>query len=300
MPRRLRGTFDPATSRSARKATVMFTRIVVGWDGSPESEAALEWAVGRGVATPLALVHAIGGAVTSSEYLQATGELSSERIRLIDAAERLRAERPDLQLSTSTVHGAPGSVLADFLDEQTLVVVGAPASHRGSRWTVGSRLAGRHGGGTVAVIPSDAATNARSGVVVGVDGSPAGMTAIEAGAAEAERLGEALELVHAWIVPRAWDSDYVDYITDVDELEEMHQDLLDEALEFAKSLGARATGRLERGTATEVLERAGERASLLVVGSHGRGAVARFLLGSVSHDLLVSLPAPIMVVGPSA
>lgn len=277
----------------------MFTRIVVGWDGSPESEAALEWAVERGVATPLTLVHAIGGAATSSEYLRATGELSAERVRLIDAAERLRGRRPDLEVSTTTEHGAPATVLAEFLDEQTLVVVGAPASHRGTRWTVGSRLAGRHGGGTVAVIPSNFATGTRSGVVVGVDGSPAAMTAIEVGAAEARRLGEDLELVHAWNVPRAWDSDYVEYSADVDQLGDMHRELLDSAVEFARSHAARPIGRFERGTAVEVLERFGRQASLLVVGSHGAGAVARFLLGSVSHDLLVSLPAPIMVVGPS-
>jgi nucleotide-binding universal stress UspA family protein len=292
-------TFDPTPLAPSGEAAVMFTRIVVGWDGSAESEAALRWAVGRGVATPLTLVHAIGGAATSSEYLQATGELSSERVRLIEAAERLRSERPDLRVDTSTVHGAPGTVLTEYLDDETLVVVGAPASHRGSRWTVGSRLAGRHGGGTVAVIPSDAEADARSGVVVGVDGSPAAVAAIEAGAAEAGRLGEDLELVHAWNVPRAWDSECVEYLADVDELGEMHRDLLDEAVEFARGLGARPTGRLERGTPAEVLKRIGGRSSLIVVGSHSARAVARFLLGSVSHDLLVSLPAPVMVVGPS-
>lgn len=275
----------------------MFTRIVVGWDGSPESDAALEWAVERGVATPLTLVHATDSEATSGE-LGATGDLSSEGVRFVETAERLRTERPDLHVSTTTIPGTPATVLAEFLDEQTLVVVGAPSSHRGSRWTVGSRLAGRHGGGTVAVIPSDFATGARSGVVVGVDGSTAAMTAIEAGASEARRIGEDLELVHAWNVPSAWETEYVEYPADVDELEEMHRELLDAAVEFAKSHAARPIGRLERGTAVEVLERIGRQSSLLVVGSHGASVLARFLLGSVSHDLLVSLPAPIMVVGP--
>lgn len=276
----------------------MFTRIVVGWDGSPESDAALEWAVERGVATPLTLVHAIGGAATSGEDLQATGERSTQGMRLVETAERLRTERPDLHVSTTTMPGTQATALAEFLDEQTLVVVGAPSSHRGSRWTVGSRLAGRHGGGTVAVIPSDFATGARSGVVVGVDGSTAAMTAIEAGAAEARRLGEDLELVHAWNVPGAWDPDDAEYGADVDQLADMHRELLDATVEFAKSHAARPIGRLEQGPAAEVLERIGRQSSLLVVGSHGASVLAPFLLGSVSHDLLVSLPAPIMVVGP--
>ncbi|MEV1128561.1 universal stress protein [Agromyces sp. NPDC049794] len=276
----------------------MFTRIVVGWDGTPESEAAVEWAVARGVGTPLKIVHAIGGSSTSSEYLRAGGELSNERVRLMDLAERLRTERPDLNVTTETEHGSPFSVLAAEFDADTLVVVGAPARHAGSRWTVGSRLAGRHGGGIVAVIPSGATTDAGSAVVVGVDGSPASRVAVEIAAAEAKRLGADLEVVHAWSIPPDWDAAYGEYLGDIQALEDMHRGLLEEAVEFARGLHSRPTGRLEPGPAAEVLHRMAEDAALLVVGSHGGGNIARFLLGSVSHELLVSLPAPLMIVGP--
>ncbi len=276
----------------------MFTRIVVGWDGTPESEAALEWAVARGVGTPLKIVHAIGGTPTSSEYLRAGGELSDERVRLMDIAERLRAERPDLNITTETEHGSPSTVLAEEFGADTLVVVGAPATHRGSRWTTGSRLAGRHGGGTVAIIPSRPATDARPAVVVGVDGSPASMAALETAAAEAQRLGAELEVVHAWSIPPGWNTAYPEYLADIDALEDMHRGVLEEAVEFARRLHTRPTGRLEPGPAAEALQRVADGAALLVVGSHGRGTLARFLLGSVSHELLVSLPAPLMIVGP--
>ncbi|GAA4368702.1 universal stress protein [Agromyces bauzanensis] len=276
----------------------MFTRIVVGWDGTPESEAALEWAVARGVGTPLKIVRAIGGTATSGEYQRAGGELSTERVRLMEVAERLRAGRPDLSITTETEHGSPSSALAEELGPDTLVVVGAPATHRGSRWTVGSRLAGRHGGGTVAVIPSAPTTGARSAVVVGVDGSPASMRAVETAAAEAKRLGADLEVVHAWSIPPGWNAAYGEYVGDVEALEDMHRGVLDEAVEFARGLHSRATGRLEPGPAAEVLQRVAEGSALLVVGSHGGGNVVRFLLGSVSHELLVSLPVPLMIVGP--
>jgi len=58
----------------------------------------------------------------------------------------------------------------------------------------------------------------------------------------------------------------------------------------------RADGRLEIGEPVEVLSRVGHRAALVVVASHGSGAVTRFLLGSVSHDLLLDPPSPLMVV----
>lgn len=276
----------------------MFTRIVVGWDGTPESEAALEWAVARGVGTPLKIVHAIGSNATSSEYLRAGGELSNERVRLIDRADRLRAERPDLNLTTETEHGSPLSVLADELGPDTLVVVGAPERHAGSRWTVASRLAGRRGGGTVAVIPAGSTPPAGSPVVVGVDGSPASMVAVEVAAAEAKRLGTDLEVVHAWNIPPGWDAAYGEYLGDIEALEDMHRGLLEDAVEFARGRHSRPTGRLEPGPAAEVLHRMAEGAALLVVGSHGGGNIARFLLGSVSHALLVSLPAPLMIVRP--
>jgi nucleotide-binding universal stress UspA family protein len=39
-----------------------------------------------------------------------------------------------------------------------------------------------------------------------------------------------------------------------------------------------------------------ERADLIVVGSHGRGAVGRFLIGSVSDHVVRHAPCPVLVV----
>ncbi|HEX6366584.1 MAG TPA: universal stress protein [Agromyces sp.] len=276
----------------------MFAKVIVGWDGTPEAQAAVQWAADRSRDVPLILVHAIGGKPTGSEYLRATGELSEERTRLIDVAQQLRATHPGLRVETETVHGSAVEALEERLAPDSLVVVGGPDRPRTTRWTLGSRLAGRRGGGTVAVIPEAAATGRPLGVVVGVDGSQASLAAVEVAAAEADRLGVPLEVVHAWQIPPEWDSAYADYASDVGILEEIHQGLLEEALDFARGLGASPAGRLEIGRPTEVLRRVGGDSAILVVASHGARGLTRFFLGSVSHDLLVEPPAPVLIVAP--
>ena len=174
----------------------MFTKVIAGWDGTPESQAAVEWAADHCGEAPLSLVHAIGGKPTGSEYLQAAGERSAERIELMEVADRLRATRPDLRVESEAVRGSAIDVLGERLAPDTLVVVGGPSHRRTTRWTIGSRLAGRRGGGLVAVIPETPATERRGAVVAGVDGSHASMAAVEIAAREADLLGAPLEVVH--------------------------------------------------------------------------------------------------------
>jgi nucleotide-binding universal stress UspA family protein len=152
----------------------------------------------------------------------------------------------------------------------------------------------------VAVIPETPATERRVAVVAGVDGSQASLAAVELAAAEADRLDAPLEIVHSWQVPADWDTALSRYESDVDTLEEIHRDLLDDAVEFARGLGAKPTGRLEVGAAAEVLRRIGAASVLVVVASHGSRGFTRFFIGSVSHDLLVEPPAPVLIVAPTS
>ena len=58
--------------------------------------------------------------------------------------------------------------------------------------------------------------------------------------------------------------------------------------------------RLQSGSVVSVLADAGRRASLLVIGNRGEGAVRRALFGSVSGSLTSDPPCPMVIVPPTA
>ncbi|MGR2752403.1 universal stress protein [Agromyces arachidis] len=274
----------------------MFTKIVVAWDGAEHAEAALRWALARPSDEPVELVHVIPGADQSSEYLRATGDLPEARIELMDRAEAVRRDHPGRTITTETLHGRPERELGARLAHDVLVVVGTSSHGRESAWTLGARLAAHRTRGSVAVIPLDWDAAERRTVVVGVDGSVESMAAVRVGVEEARRTGDELQLVHAWVVPTSWNSAYVEYLGDVQLMEDMRRDVLDEALEYARSLDAQPSGRLEQGGPAPILAEASRTARVVVVGSHATGGMARFLLGSVSHDVLLEAAGPVIVV----
>ena len=66
----------------------------------------------------------------------------------------------------------------------------------------------------------------------------------------------------------------------------------------AKRAGVRATGLIVAGSPYEVIVRAArsKRAGVLVLGTHGRTGLSRFLLGSVAGRVLASAPCPVLTV----
>lgn len=275
----------------------MFERIVVGVDGSPESGAALDWAAERAGAAQLLLVHVERDRETGGEYLSATSERSGARVRLIDEAERIRRSRPGLHVVTSTEIGPVVDVLRSFLRRGTLVVVGRDPDRPG-RWSAGVRLAGSNGGGAVAVVPSGERGSGELGVVAGIDGSVLGQQIVRVAADLAAVTNEPLTLLHVWAAPEMWESDLATYAGEFAEYEQMHRDTLASAVDIGIEYGAQPHARLVHGRPTDELVEAAARSSMLVVGSHSGSAVARFLLGSVSHELLLRARIPVLVVLP--
>lgn len=278
----------------------MSETIVVGVTNSPASQRAITWASRRATApgTSLRLVAVVGGAVgvvgedeVVVEALQAAQDLlASHAVMLIQLG---------FSVDTAVLRGDPVRQLIQASVGAALLVIGSDhdgrdhAKHHGVH---GTRIvAGAH---CPVVIVPDTDVSPRSGVIVGVDGSPISEAAIAFAAAEADRSREPLIAVAVWtplIVPRnpvVYSEQYLDSM----------QALTEEAL--AMSLAGLSqtypdleiVRLVESGYPSQVINRLAESARLVVVGSHGRGAVGRFLLGSISHEVLQTLKTVTAVV----
>jgi nucleotide-binding universal stress UspA family protein len=132
-------------------------------------------------------------------------------------------------------------------------------------------------------------------IVVGVDGSECAKRAVDFAAHEASRWGALLHVVSAYEIP-----------PDAGWMVVPMQPFVEAALASVDSAVARAheleptlvtKGESTHGSAGNVLVAASQGASLLVVGSRGRGEVRSLVLGSVSEHCVHHASCPVTIVG---
>ncbi|GAA1707369.1 universal stress protein [Microbacterium sediminicola] len=263
--------------------------IVVGVTNRPVSHRAIAWAAARAQSTgvPLELISVVGGAVG------AVGEDEVLR-RALDAEAAFIAGRSDaladvgVRVTSRVTHGNPTKELVDASAHASLLVIGSDhtGSHDRRRGPHGTRIvAGAHC--PVVVVP-DMDVTGRTGIVVGVDGSEVSELALRFAAAEAARAGESLTVVSAWM-PVTYTGDmnpYPDiYLTDLQSTTEAFaESMVDEIRGDYPDLEIRI--HVDEGDPASVINEVAATARLTVVGSHGRTGLARFLLGSVSTQVL--------------
>lgn len=277
---------------------LMSELIIVGVTDAQASRRAIEWAAqcARDRGRPVELISIIGGAVgAAGEEGVLSDAVAGVTARLEQVAAELSATGLAARVRVET--GNPTSVLVEASKDAALLVIGGEAHSHSRRGQHGSRIAaGAHC--PVVVVPGVADDAARRGVVVGVDGSDVSDAAIEFAASEAERLGEPLTVISAWM-PVAIPGDFGVY-PDVylSDLEGISQSVVDGVVErIAEAHPAlHVEGRVGEGDPASVVVEAASAAVLVVVGSHGRGGFARFLLGSVSEEVVAHLPAVTAVV----
>jgi len=139
----------------------------------------------------------------------------------------------------------------------------------------------------------------RQKVVVGVDGSESSLRALRWAARHADRVGAPLEVVTAWTFPEhPAPLDVPIQLQNLDDLMDEARAKLDEIVADAVPPGQRGSvsTRVIRGNAGQVLLAEAESASLLVVGTRGRGEMERLVLGSVSDRCVRHSSVPVTVV----
>jgi nucleotide-binding universal stress UspA family protein len=269
--------------------------ILVGYDGSPEADVALEWA-----ARTAALDGRTIRSVTVDEKESSSG--APEGVEL----ENPLTARVEAVLAAAGVNGAaelhwghPVSLLLQEASEADMLVVGS----RGLGWaaetflgSVSQHLA-RHAPCPVVVTRRPARPDAAR-IVVGVDGSEESLKALEFACHRAKLTKESVVALHAWKtgplqldrhgqLPRnlgklsqAADASLAEYVMGV-ETDNPTVTVERESLALAPGLA---------------LTEASAHASLVVTGSRGRGMFTGLLLGSVSHHVLQQARCPVAVV----
>ncbi len=273
------------------------TQIVVGYEGSPDAGAALDWAVGEARSRHLGIQvvysepdvgrwDAAAATMSGAQILTAT--LAADGAALLEQAAAV-ATAAGVPVETVDTQGSASHALAEASRGAVMVVLGSRGQGAVSSLILGSTVShvAAHAHCPVIVVRSE--TTADGPVVVGVDGSAGSEEVLGWAMDHASRHRLPLEVLHAYSIPVY--PGVVPYVPPV-EITEATADF--EARVTREVLAGWAekypdvpvTTTVLHGRPGPALVSATERASLTVVGSHGRGAFLGMLLGSTSQSLL--------------
>jgi len=138
-------------------------------------------------------------------------------------------------------------------------------------------------------------------IAVGVDGTQSSRQALAWAAAEALRRGAAVQVVTAWrreVVDGA-PLAAVDPAALLAVADRVQRDAIAEVI-GPMSAKPPVTRQVVQLSPVEALVAASQRATLVVVGTHGRGPVRSLLLGSVSLAVITQAACPVVVIPPAA
>ncbi|MBB5158437.1 universal stress protein [Saccharopolyspora phatthalungensis] len=283
--------------------------VVAGFDLSESSRRAVRWAAHEASSRrrPLLLVHVLPWPFEERTSIKVPGaddlrEPLQQALRreLEVLAADCREIDPGLEVRNEMPFGDPAVLLGECAAEAELLVLGGPQIEQqlGVLGSTSAELLSRRSGAPVAVIRGSRDRPDSAPVVVGVDGSPASGLAIGFAYDFASRHGCELVAVHAWsdlsLDPfgrvQQWELPWSEVRGDAEQV-------LAESLagwgERYPDVDVRRVVTPEKPA--QALFREAQEASLLVVGSHGRGRIRRALLGSVSHAAVNRAPCPVAV-----
>ena len=272
-------------------------RIVVGFDGSPDARQALEWSIQelsrRDASLTVVVAHrdrpwAVGRS-RSRGLAEETAAVAGD---ILDGVG-LRGGEVEIR------DGLPSEILIRESADAALTVLGAQGHGRLSGALLGSvsQHVTRHAAGPVVVV-RQTAKRATGRSVVGVDGSLGSELALEFALDRASRTGAQVLALYGWRLHGATAA-LTGSVPDrtADDIEDADRFLAEAVAGWAEKYpDVSVTREAIPVPAVRALTDASENASLVVVGSRGRGAFEGLLLGSVSQAALHRAQCPVAVV----
>lgn len=270
-------------------------RIVVGVSLDTDDGAAVDWAMemARGREATVDFVHVVDitWGHAPEVFIEEALMVAEEKLR--DLARSVHERMPGIAVHSRARAGSPVNDLVAVAEGADYLVIGAhPDQHAGGAGRRAVRIA-RLAPCSVIVVPVRAA-GAGKGVIVGVDGSVESDLAVEFAAELADRLGEPLTVLMSAGQPDGWAPLEPNGVAATDE----------DRLIVAESIAGVAQRYPDLDVHTQISEARPERAlygaslesRMLVVGSHGRNALERALLGSTSEAMVADLPCAVAVI----
>jgi nucleotide-binding universal stress UspA family protein len=286
--------------------------IIVGVDGSPGSEDALDRALLEAERTgqPLRVVHAWtlptwagGGGVAYTMPLPnpaESGRCAQENLDEIVEKALMRRTSAAAVTVTAEAHEGPASkVLSRLSTDAALLIVGGSGHGQLASTLLGSATTYllHHARCPVMVVPAGAQTTRFARVVVGLDGSPSSQAAFRWSLGVARTLDCPLVAVHAWVISTPpVPIPYTSLPPKATYEQDAHDWLNGELLGLLEGEEQTTVVRhVPYGhTSAALLDETGPD-DLLVIGSRGRGGFASLLLGSVATQCAMHATSTVVV-----
>lgn len=293
----------------------MFARMLVAVDGSDIAGRALEFAIERAkihgshVTVAFAVNRIAVSAATANPYayvdpLPLLQALDAEADAVLAAAEE-RVREAGLVSHREKLDGLPGQALLAYARRAKcdVIVMGTHGRTGLGRVAIGSTAEDVVRGAWVPVFTvSQRCAEVKPGplthLLVAVEGSPASEDALTLACKLAS--DERTKLTLCTVAEPAgfdWDDVDRDFFLEA-EVEQRAKPLLERSRAHVTESGARADADLRQGPAVEEIVAAASDcgADCIVMGTHGRAGIPRFVLGSVAEGVLRSSKIPVCTI----
>lgn len=284
----------------------MYDKILVGYDGSEPSDAALiealNWA--RSNKGSVSMVHAV---FFDSEEFSISPSQLEERIGkgkdvCLLASKRYSSEF-GVDIPCEVLQGEPHDVIPDQAEKvkANLVALGTYGRKGIKRMIMGSVTSGviSHSPCDVLVVkkPCTECTGMYKSILVPFDGSQTAKRAVERASELAAKMSASLTLLY--VIPRY--EEMIGFIKTESIREKLYEEarrIVQEGEAIAKSKGVSANTMVEDGSPTgRILELAsGLGADLIVMGHRGWSGMDKAIMGSTAERVITHCNVPVLVV----